>query len=198
MLSSSTDWLMNIVMGLSSYRFRHGFQVSGNLSQDQPESHETALKKFLNVSELALDRGSTSRLRRRSASKCQRRRFVERDLCGCGRALALNVRRLDDRSPPGNFFCTSAVSDCGPRAAFGGMSPPIPSKRLRTLGASNALSILSLSWSRTACRVPFGANNANQGDARNSGSPAPLEVGTFGMAGLRSAVPSAYALSVPA
>jgi len=29
MLSASTDWLMNIVMGLSSYRFRHGFQAAG-------------------------------------------------------------------------------------------------------------------------------------------------------------------------
>jgi hypothetical protein len=86
---------------------------------------------------------------------------------------------------------TSAASRCWPRAALGGMSPPMSSRRLRTLGSSNALSMASLRRSRTDCGVPFGANNANQGDAWNSGSPASCEVGTFGIVGLRSAVPTA-------
>jgi hypothetical protein len=47
---------MNFVMGLSSYWLRHGLS-----KQQEPEpgpvgSHKTALKKFLNVPELALDR----------------------------------------------------------------------------------------------------------------------------------------------
>lgn len=93
---------------------------------------------------------------------------------------------------------TKAASGCRPRAALSGTSPPMSSRRLRTLGSSNALSMASLSFSQIACGVPFGANSANQGDAWNSGSPASFEVGTFGMAALRSAAPSTYALSVPA
>src|SRR5712691_3922039 len=83
---------------------------------------------------------------------------------------------------------TRTASGCWPRFDLAGMSQPRPSRRLRTLSSSSALSSASVSVSRTAFGVPLGANKAFQADASNSGKPASFDVGTFGRLGLRSAV----------
>src|SRR5262245_43135459 len=60
------------------------------------------------------------------------------------------------------------------------MSPPISTKRFRTLSSSNALSSASLSLSSIGRGTPFGVNKANHGNAWSSGRPASFVVGTFG------------------
>src|SRR5262252_3634321 len=83
---------------------------------------------------------------------------------------------------------TRAASDCGPRFDLAGMSQPRSSRRVRTFSSSSALSSASVIMSRAAFGVPLGANKAFQADTLNSGKPASFDVGTFGRAGLRSAV----------
>src|SRR5215213_9228434 len=86
---------------------------------------------------------------------------------------------------------TNAASACEPRCGLSGSTLPSSSSRLRVFSSSNALSSASLSLSTIGFGVPLGANRAFQACASNWGSPASLEVGTSGNAGLRAAVPMA-------
>src|SRR5262249_7670797 len=106
--------------------------------------------------ETAFDRQrSSGRIRNERLWKCETRwRYSPLTFA----AVMIGVQRAIS-------LLTSTASGCLPRAALGGISAPRASRRLRTLGSSNALWTASLSVSRTDCGVPLGANSANQGAA---------------------------------